>query len=324
MRQIALSLIFFAAAAAYAQVDVGNNLVTGTVDTTRTIQNIVLKNRVRVPKQALVFNLGYNIPWINNNLVSSDFWNKKVGTGIEFSVDFRQQFQKKKIENDEVISLPTALGLSVGLGISHFRQSAGFEDFTESLANYTDADGDKCTVQLNYKGVKEKVALTYLDIPVYLEIGKPSRVKASGYFKLGVKASILVAKSLETEGTYTSTGYYPNWDVTLKKDIPELGYYTNASCYKSEPARELSPFVLWGSVAGGVNFPFSSLEKNKLAKWIFRVSAKVDYSLTPVSKSLSESYFKNSAFRLNQSNLLGGDGSRIFSVGLSVGLIYCM
>jgi hypothetical protein len=303
---------------------VGNNLVTGTVDTTRTIQNINLKSRIRVPKQAIVFNLGYNIPWINNNLVRSDFWNKKMGTGIEFSVDFRQQFQKRKIENNEVVFLPTALGLSAGLGISHFRQAAVLEDFTESLANYTDADGDRCTVILDYKGVKEKAALTYLDIPVYLEIGKPSRVKVSGYCKLGFKASILIGKNSDGEGTYTSTGYYPKpqWDVTLF-DIPHLGYYTDALCY-NDPELKPSPFVLWGSVAGGVNFPFSSLEKNKLAKWIFRLSAKVDYSLTPVSKAMEESYFKGSTFRLNQSNMLGGDGSRIFSVGLSVGFIYCM
>ena len=323
LKQLVFILIFLCTTTAYTQVDIGNNLVTGTFDTTRTIQNIVLKNRIKVPKNAVVLNLGYNFPMINNALVNkSDFWNKKTGTGVNFSVDYRKQFQKKTIENDAIVSTPTIMGMGIGVGISYFRQSAGFEKFSDTLSNYTDVDGDKCTVYLKCQNVKETVSLTYLDIPVYFEIGKLSRVKPSAYLQLGLKASVLIAKKFEGQGAYTSTGYYPKTEVMLH-DVSVLGYYTNELCY-NEPAYKLSPFVLWGTIAGGVNFPFSSLEKNKLAKWILRVSAKIDYSLTPISKSMEEPYFKGATFRLNQSNMLGGDGSRIFSAGLMVSLIYCL
>jgi hypothetical protein len=82
--------------------------------------------------------------------------------------------------------------------------------------------------------------------------------------------------------------------------------------------------VVWASISGGINFPFSSFEKNKIAKCILRISAKADYSLTPISKKLSEPYFKDSYFRLYQSNMLGGNGTRIFSAGLVVSLIYTL
>jgi hypothetical protein len=328
MKRIAFILIFFSAATAYTQkekVKVGNNVVTGTVDTRNTVQNIELKRRVIVPKQAIVFNLGYNFPIVNNSLIKSDFWNKKTGTGLEFGIDFRHQFQKKEIDIDDiVISKPNCFAIGVGLGISYFHKSAGFDNYSEKLSNYSDKDGDKCTVNLNYRNVNETVNLAYLDIPLYLEIGKPSQVKTSVSLKLGFKASLLIFKKFEQDGKYTSTGYYEHLGNVTLDNVDVLGYFNNKSCYDNNFEHKLSPFVLWGSISGGVNFPFYNLEKNKSAKWILRVGFKLDYSLTPVSKAMEESYFKGSTFRLNQINMLSGDGSRIFFPGVSVGLIYCL
>ena len=326
MKKVVFILVFCTAVAGYAQVRVGNNLVKGVVDTTQTIQNITIKERIKVPSKALLFNLGYYFPSVNNKLVNSDFWNKKLGSQVEFNVDFRMQFKRDDIEDEEVIQTPTLFAFGVGLGFSYLHQSAKFDSYTETLNNYVDADGDNCNVILSYRNVEEAVSLTYLDIPFYIEVGKPSRVKTSAYFKLGFKASILVGKKFSHAGNYTSAGYYPQWD-TLGfgkpfDDIAELGYYPDKPCYEA-PEFAFNPFVLWGGISAGVNFPFSSLEKNKLAKLMLRLSGKLDYSLTPIAKPLSESGFRGSSFRINQSNMLS-DGSRILSLGLSVSLIYCL
>ena len=326
MKHILFIALFLCTVTLYAQVEVGNNLVIGKVDTTRSIQNISLKSRVRVPANAVVFNLGYQVPWITNALTKADFWSNKVGTGIEFSIDYRRQFQKKVIEKNEIISVPTCFAFGIGVGISFIHKTSYFENFAETLNNYVDVDKDKCTVKINYNNVKEAVSLTYLDIPLYLEIGKPSRIKPSVSFKLGVKSYVLVGKRFNNAGTYTATGYYEKkGDIPLNVliyDVPELGYYTNAPCYNNLEVN-VSPFVLWGIVSTGVNIPFSSFEKNKIAKWILRLSAQVDYSLTPVSKAMEESYFKGTAFRLNQVNMLS-KGNRIFAAGFSIGMIYCL
>jgi hypothetical protein len=317
---------FFATVAVYAQVKVGNNLVKGVVDTTQEVQNISLKVRTKVPSKALVFDLGYGFPSINNALVKQDFWSKKLGSKIDFAVDFRMQFQKKDIEDEEVVQVPSWVAMGVGVGFSYIHQSAGFDAFSETLTDYIDIDGMKCNVSFNYKNVKESVSLTYLDIPLYFEIGRPSRVKTTAYVKLGFKASFLVGKNFSGEGTYTSSGYYPQWDVNLD-DVDVLGYYKDDQLCYNIIGGKLNPFVLWGGLSAGVNIPFSSLEKNKLAKWMLRISAKADYSLTPISKPLPDAIFNvvkdvNSSFRLNQANML--DKSRIFSYGLSLSLIYCL
>jgi hypothetical protein len=333
MKKITLFLVFLYALVVYSQVDVGNNLVVGTVDTSRAVQNIVFKSRIKVPVNAIVFNLGYNIPMLDNKLMRSDFWNKKIGTGIDFSVDFRYQFQKRAIEDESIVSAPTYFGIGVGLGCSVLLKAIECEKYNETLPNYMDVDGDNCEVVLDFQKLQEKFRLAYLDLPVYIEIGRPSRIKTSAFLKLGAKASLLVYKKLiyyddKYPGRYTSQGNYEQWGLTLP-DVDVLGYYTDVSCYVNPetgaaPECKMSPFVVWGSVAMGINFPFSSFEKNKIAKCILRISAKADYSLTPISKALQESYFKDSAFRLYQINMFGGKGTRIFSAGLVVSLIYCL
>jgi len=320
MKHLVCILVFLCSVTMYAQIEVGNNLVSGKVDTTRSIQNISLKSRVKVPVNAMVFNFGYQVPWITNAPTKANFWNNKVGVGVDFSIDYRRQFQKKTIEKDEIISLPTSFAFGIGIGISFIQKTSYFENFAETLTNYIDKDNDLCNVMLNYKDVKESVSLTYLDIPLYLEIGKLGRIKPSVCFKLGVKASVLVGKRFTTEGTYTATGYYPKEEVTLH-NIPVLGYYTNAKCYDS-PEQSVAPFVLWGMASVGVNIPFSSFEKNRIAKWILRLSAGVDYSLTPISKAMNDAYFRGTEFRLNQVNMLSNT-SRIFAARVSVGVVYC-
>ena len=318
MKKIALVLAFFCSFAAFAQDD---DILT---------VNAPGKSRIRVSENSIVFNAGYNIPMLlNSELRENKFWNKKIGTGIDFNVDFRKQFMKRVIEDEEVITEPTLFSVGIGLGISYMTKSMGFSNYADTLHDFLDKDNDNCLVTLNYHNVKESASLIYLDIPLYLEIGRLNRIKPSGFFKIGLKPSVLISKKIVGEGKYTSEGYYSQWNVMLD-GIDHLEYYTDKECYlnaknKNKDEYKLSPFVLWGTISGGVNFPFSSPETNRLAKWILRISVKIDYSLTPVSKSLSDSYyFKDAKFRLNQSNMMGGKGSRIFSPGVTISLIYCL
>jgi len=278
-----------------------------------------------VPKNAISFNAGYGIPFISNDL-NSEQWNSKTGTGLNFGVDYKRQFMKTAIVDNEVVKTPSLLGMGIGLGISYFNQSAFMKNHTEELYNFTDISGDFCDVTFSYKGIKESVSLTYLDIPLYLEIGKPSQVKISGYFNVGVKASILISGKSTGEGTYTSSGHYENWNVNLngnKGALEELNYYTDKEIPEKLES-SLSSFVLWGSLAGGVNIPFSSLEEKRVSKFILRVGAKIDFTVLPVSKSMADPYFKGANYRINQSNILNSDGSRIFMPSIEIKLIYCI
>ena len=320
-KRIFIIMFVLGATLSYAQVDVKGIIVEGNVDTTRgTFKKI--KYRTIVPQNAISFNAGYGIPILTPEFSNKDVWNKKPGMNLSFGVDYKHHFFDSKIIGGEEIRHPKILGIGAGLGVSHFAQRSIMDDHTETVNNYTDKDGDVCDVILSFKGVKEKVSLTYLDIPIYLEIGRPSQVKISAYCNVGLKASILVADKIKGEGTYSATGFYKNMDGTTVNvpinGVDELGYCTDKAIYEWVSEEGGAPyganrFALWGSISGGISIPFSSLEKNKVSSCILRLGARADYSILPVFEHYVGNNFKG----------ITDYKSRMLLLGFDVKLIYC-
>ena len=320
-KNIFIAVFLLGATSLFAQVDTvkyRHNIV----DAEGSGRNIDMKLKTIVPQNAISINVGYGVPFINNGFMKSEVWNNKTGTALNFGIDYRLQFMKSEIVNNEVVKTPSVAGIGIGLGISHFKQSAIMKNHTDTLHDFEGNGGFFGDVTLSYKGIKENLSLTYLDIPLYLSIGKPSQVKISGYFNVGIKASLLVANKFAGEGTYTSQGYDYATNCLIH-NVDVLNFYTDKASYENSEYN-LSKFVLWGSLSGGVNIPFSSLEKNKISKVILSVGAKLDYTILPISKSIAEPYFKGANYRINQSNILGSNGSRIFLPSVEVKLIYCI
>ncbi|MDR2010208.1 MAG: hypothetical protein LBQ22_06980 [Bacteroidales bacterium] len=274
-----------------------------------------------VPEKSLVFDFGYGIPFFQNNLLKSDFWNKKNNFTIQPNVSFRKQLSKVDYyANNE--ATPSILAIGGGLGISFLKKTVFFDNYSETITDIYDADNKLFTANLLYNNIEESVFLTYLDIPLYLEFGRPNKKKISGWFQIGLKTSILLTKKISGSGFYTSKGYYPDWDIELY-NIPELGFYTGGDSY-TEPEYKLSTVVLWGTASGGIIFPFSNWVDNFIRHTMLRIGAGLDYSLTKISKSTSDPFFNGASYRINQSNILGGNGSRILSLKLEIGLIYSL
>jgi len=287
-----------------------------------------IKERLAVPKQSIVFNAGYFFPSINNT--NSD-WKNNSGLGMEFSVDFRKQFRTMAMEGDDVVLIPTKFAIGFGLGMTIIDKSA-MAVFKNNLTSFDfeDKDNDKCVVKLELNDVNESVNLTYLDVPLYLEISKPSRTKINTYLKMGVKASLKISNDdkLLLKGTYTATGTYTEIGdkrepvgTLILHDISELGYLSGQQCYNKNEY-ELNPVVFWGNITGGVNIP---LKNDQLATWILRIGAKIDCSINAVYKisknSDSKKFTDDKKYPFYQVNILGN--GRILNLGLSIAMIYC-
>jgi hypothetical protein len=202
MKKIVFVFAFFYVFTAFSQVEIVNKPV---------------KQRIRVAENAIMLNLGYNFPiLLNKTFQAEDLWKKnaKIGFGIGVNVEYRRQIMKEVIEDNAVLKKPTWFAFGAGLGVSHWSKSFEFDHANDSF-DFKDKDGDHCIVYLDYKNVKEKIRLSYLDIPVFAEFGKLNRVAIGGFFRLGLKASVLVSKNLNYEGSYTATGRYDQWGVTL-------------------------------------------------------------------------------------------------------------
>ena len=268
---------------------------------------------------SIEFSAGYGIPLLNNSLMGST-WDQKMGNGGQFSIEYRKQFTKRSTINNRVVDYPTIWAVGTGLGVSAFSKSADLNLVSEQVNSLQDADGDSYNANLDYSGIKEKVSLLYIDVPLYLEIGRLSKTRIKGWGRLGVKGSFLLNDSFEGQGSYTSQGYYPAWDVTLH-DVPELDYYTNRSAY-TDPEYKLKPFVLWGTLSAGISIPFSNYKEEIIRNTILKLGVKYDFTITQVSEGSSNLMYPGSLYHINKSNIWGGDGSRIHYFGLEVGLVY--
>ena len=290
----------------------------------------ILAKRDYTAIKSMVYNVGFGMPFINSGLLQSNLWNKNTRLAFQLGADYRKQFTTERIINERVVNYPTLFAIGGGVGLSFFRQTAGFDSISEGgkkgNLEISDRDGNKFNPILSYSNVKEQVSLLYLDIPFYLEIGKPSKTKTKVWGKIGVKGSFLLWKDFIGQGTYTSEGYYPEWDVTLY-DISVLNFYPKEDCYKENPEGnklyKLNPFILWGNISAGISIPLSNLEKNILRNTIIRIGFRYDYTLTKISEGSPDNFFPGAKYRIHQSNILGGEnGARIGYWGLEVGLLH--
>jgi hypothetical protein len=190
--------------------------------------------RDHVVWNSIVYNAGLGIPSINSGLPRQVFGNSPSGYSLQFGADYRKQIITKRIIDGRVARTPSLFAVGAGLGLSHFRHSADFG---------TQTNGH----------ITGQPSLWYLDVPVYLEIGKPSKTKVKAWGKAGVKGSLLL-----------------NDNFTYANDEAEL-----------------NPFVLWGNVSSGVTIPLSSPERNMLRNTIVRLGVKYDFTLNSISKGSS-------------------------------------
>jgi len=289
-----------------------------------------VERREHVSIKSIVINAGYGWPSISNDfpIELKDNFDKNSGSAWQFSVHFRKQFMKEAAVNERVFDVPTAVAFGAGIGLSHFNKSIGFKSFEENLEE-TDKDVDNYTAHLIYSDVTEELGLTYLDIPLYLEFGKPSKTKFQPYARIGLKGSLLISKNASRGGSFSSTGHYTRVDGktvdVILFDVSDLEFSNNGDLFydkNTAPELNLNSFVLWSTVAAGFNIPLSSPDKDILRNVILRIGVKWDYSLMPISNNIeNESVFKKSQYWLKQSNILREGGNHLQFIGLEIGLI---
>jgi len=253
----------------------------------------------------LALSYSASMPSMHNNLINNNIWTQDNSLSNQFRLIF-----------ETPMSPTNNYSFGFGLGITNYKLSAHFSNFNETVNAQIDKDNNDYNAICSYTNVKENVSLLYLDIPISLTYGQPKKSNISCYGKIGITPSFLLSKNFQGEGTYNISGYYPDWSVTLH-NIPELNFNSNAACY-ANANYTLNTFVLWGDISAGVYIPLSK----ETGKYLLKIGAKCDYSLTPLSKQLDESFVKGSTYKIEQSNILSGSGNRIFSPGVEFSIIY--
>jgi predicted nucleic acid-binding Zn-ribbon protein len=259
---------------------------------------------------SLSLSAGIGFPFLTSDLIANDFWEKKFSPSVQAYLSYETPQLAPK----------APISLSVGVGVRYFKLSRNFKNLDETINDLTDKDVDMYNLLSSYNNISENVSLTYLDIPLAVCFGKPNVHKVSAWGKIGITPSFTVGKKFSGDGTYTYSGYYPEWDVELY-DIEELDFVTNAKSYENAEY-SVNPFVIWANVSGGIFIPFSNVEKKKVSPWVLKFGAVFNYSITKISKTIENPDKADASYHIKNSNILGGSNTRLLSIGLEVGLIY--
>lgn len=202
------------------------------------------------------------------------------------------------------------LSFEAGVNINQVAMKATMKGYEKTVEDLVDIDGDSYSGQYTFSDPSERLSLTYLGIPLRVCFGQPTRNTVSVYAKLGVTPSFLMSNKFENNGTYTLTGRYEQYDLTLS-DIEDLGFVNDASCYTDESKPETKTFVLWGNVALGACVPFgkSPVQLN--------FGVKADCSLTSIGKA-------GKADVLTEGTGLLQNEGRIIIPSVTVGIVYTL
>lgn len=205
------------------------------------------------------------------------------------------------------------ISIEVGVGMRRFVM-AGHRDMYFDTLGCTDRFGHNYQAYLSTTDLREKLVLTYIDIPIRFCFGQPAKDRVTAYFKIGVTPSINLLSNLNTYGTYNLTGHYDYIDthhsnVTYEYN-PILGF--GIGDYYEDVTLDISLFNLWGNAAFGVYVPF------KGTNLLLNAGVKADYSILSLGK-VNNGHFEGTPFR--KAGLLNA-GGRVFVPSVEIGLVY--
>ena len=210
------------------------------------------------------------------------------------------------------IKLNRLLSVGAGIGYSAYNTEVSSASYTEQSS--TEDNGQQLINYVEIDQLFEELNVSYIDIPIYIEVGNFNIDKVGFYGRLGLKTSINISSSFEGEGTYSSWGDYPLCSVTLY-DIPELGYYTKRSIYNNLQEIKIKSTSFSLLLSGGITFPVSSYI-------IIKAGVNLNLGLTSIAEDNSanssaiDNHWEYSRILNNSSS------STLRSYGIEIGLIY--
>ncbi|MCD4665192.1 MAG: outer membrane beta-barrel protein [Bacteroidales bacterium] len=147
---------------------------------------------------------------VNSDITNDDAWESKGAFGINIEVGYYAKFN-------------WLIGYGIGLGYSSFKSDLTLKkDYVEM--DEIDIDDDEYVLKITLNNAVEKLSVSYLDIPIFIEIGNVNLDKIGFYGRFGVKLSFPLLASFKPTGIFSYRGYYEQYHVELY-DIDEEDLY---------------------------------------------------------------------------------------------------
>lgn len=133
-----------------------------------------------------------------------------AGMGYQFSVDGKYFFSPN-------------WGAGIGVGYSSYLSYSKLNNYTSSTPAIDDLS-ESFEYRVTASGIKEKLKLSAVEIPVFLAYRKKVSPKLQIQGSFGLKASMPISATYQcSEGTIETRGYYPVYDVEFF-NMPNHGF----------------------------------------------------------------------------------------------------
>jgi hypothetical protein len=246
---------------------------------------------------------------VGNTLYAQQIDNIKVGgkfVGLSFGPS------QTKIENNGIASfsnfnvekkyamsgsvefgyyLTQHIGISAGIGYESYNTGVSLSAYQNKF-NTIDSEKEAYEMRVTGNGLSEKQKISYLTVPVCLNLRLPIGQVFGLFLKTGMQMALTLNKSYTGNGTFSYKGYYPKYNVLLE-NLPAYGFENNrrSSVNGQLAVKPVTVFVL--AAAG---FDLFIKEKYQMAigacynKSISEVSAyssNVNYQLSPAAEQIN-------------------------------------
>jgi hypothetical protein len=284
-RIIILSLVIFAltCSAAYPQ---GTDSRKGTANKEKFYLGIVLS-----PRQTSIGNEEFP-----TNLTS------KKGTSMNFGFEAGYFFSK-------------FAGISFGAGFNPYSSQLSLGSYNvsyDTVDNDTPSESYKMIVDGNNIVEDQKVA--FLSVPVSIHVKFPAGEKLGFFIKGGISFDIPVVKSYNSAGTFSYSGYYKDYPITLT-DLPQYGFPSNQST-SVNGSLNIKSFCMSLAASGGATFYVNESIQLALGLHYYK-------SIGNISGYSPKSTFRLSSVKNDLRSFMAGSSSaNLQAVGLSIGVKY--
>jgi hypothetical protein len=205
------------------------------------------------------------------------------------------------------------IGLSSGIGFSSYKANVTLADW-QSNFNATDSENQNFEMRASGTNISEDQKLSYLNIPVYLNLRLPIKGKIGLFLQTGVNLAFLTGKDYTSNGIFTYKGYYSKYNVVLE-NLPQYGFPTNKAT-TAQGSLGVKSFTVFAVASAGVDYFVAEKYQialaatyNKSVSDILANPASTQYQLSPAA---------------DQINSFMGGSSKVTaqSIGISVSLRY--
>lgn len=241
-----------------------------------------------VPKKAAINYAGYK----------PDTLDIKSGSSFDFSVEAGYFFSKY-------------LGISAGAGLSSFSATLNLSTYKAKF-EAIDGDLESFQMQVSGKNISETQKIGLLSIPICLNCRYPANEKINLFLNAGLSINIPIIKSFTGKGSFTYSGYYPAYPVTIQSFE---GYFP--SNHDTNAAGTLQVKSIVPGIVASAGASFSVSRSVQLATGLY-----FNKSLGSISAYNPENYRISSAMDDLQSIMGAVQSKGVQSVGLSIGVKY--